>query len=163
MRRGAVAGREYARFDGVLVIDQRGGAEIYHRRNVRLSGLTYDLDDRDARRKFLIEAARSGGAVMQSHLLIVNGGVDVRPREDAPAFRRRILLQAKDGAFALYDSSPRALTLAEAAGEVAARYAPAMALNLDMGSYDFCRRGEELCGFLNARSLGKLSNILRLR
>lgn len=160
VRGGEVISREYVRFDGVLTVDD-GAPTLHHRRRVLFSGQRYDLEDAADRAAFLSRAAAAGSAVMQSHLLIVDGMVDTAPIDGAPRFRRRILFQMKDGAFGVFDSSPRMLTLNEATEEVAARFAPDMALNLDMGSYDFCRSGAKLCGALGPQSLGKLSNLLR--
>lgn len=162
VRGGDIVSREYARFDGVLLIDQAGAPRIFHRRRAMIGGRSHDLDDPAARFAFLAAVATDGAALLQSHLLIVDGEVDAFDRDGAaPRFRRRILFQTGEGGMAIYDSSPRALTLAEAAAEVKARYAPAMALNLDMGSYDFCSRGGARCGLLSYGDAAKLSNIIR--
>ena len=161
-RGGEVVSREYVRFDGVLTITE-GAPMLHHRRRVMFGGQRFDLESMSNRARFLAQAAETGAAVMQSHLLIVDGQVDTAPIDGAPRFRRRILFQMADGGFGVYDSSPRALTLNEATEEVAARYGPEMALNLDMGSYDFCSRGEALCGALGLQATGKLSNLLRFR
>mgnify|MGYP005998051435 CR=1 FL=1 len=160
VRGGEVISREYVRFDGVLTITD-GAPALHHRRRILFGGQRYDLEDVADRAAFLSRAADSKSAVMQSHLLIVDGKVDTAPIDGAPRFRRRILFQLTDGPLGVFDSSPRMLTLNEATEEVAARFAPAMALNLDMGSYDFCRSGAKLCGTLGPQSLGKLSNLLR--
>lgn len=162
VRGGDVISREYVRFDGVLTVTD-GAPALHHRRRVSFADQPYDLEDTSDRAAFLAAAVATGSAVMQSHLLIVDGKVDTAPIDGAPRFRRRILFQMTDGAFGVFDSSPRMLTLNEATEEVAARYAPDMALNLDMGSYDFCRSGAQLCGALGPQSLGKLSNLLRFR
>lgn len=161
VRAGTVISREYVRFDGVLAIDGEGGAAVGYRRRFPFGDDVYDLEDRERRAALLEAVAASGGSLMQSHLLIIDGAVDAAPIDGAPRFRRRILMQDETGALGLFDSSPRALTLNEAAEEVAEVFAPAMALNLDMGSYDFCRRGGDLCGALSYGQTGKLSNLLR--
>ncbi|MFV0475911.1 MAG: hypothetical protein ACK5MQ_17165 [Pikeienuella sp.] len=160
-REGEIISREYARFDGVLLIDGAGAPRILYRRRAEIGGRAYDLDDVAAREAFMQAVAAEKGAVIQSHLLIVDGEIDAFESEDAPEFRRRILFQTETGEIGVYDSGLRALTLAAAAAEVAAKFAPAMALNLDMGSYDFCRMGERNCGLLTYEETGKLSNILR--
>lgn len=164
VRAGEVVSREYARFDGLLLIEADGTPRVLYRRRAAFGGETYDLDDAESRQRFIAAVAAAGASVTQSHLLIVDGEVDAFDRDgSAPRFRRRILLQTKDGGTAVYDSSPRPLTLAEAAEEVKTRYAPAMAINLDMGSYDFCSRGRTSCGLLSYADTGKLSNIIRFR
>ncbi|MEM7544381.1 MAG: hypothetical protein AAF367_02510 [Pseudomonadota bacterium] len=162
VRDGTVISREYVRFDGVLVVEPEGEITIGFRRNYTFRGNAYDLEEPTLRARFIDDVAEAGASLAQSHLLIIDGRVDAAPVEGAPRFRRRILMQAVDGTLGIYDSSPRALTLAEAAEEVAQKFAPAMALNLDMGSYDFCRDGTRLCGALTYEQTGKLSNMLRL-
>jgi hypothetical protein len=162
VRGGEIVNREYVRFDGVLTIDAQNALQVQYRRAVSLGGGLFDLNDAGERRAFLNTAAREKASIIQSHLLILNGEVDVAPRASAPRFWRRILFQTAAGYIGVYDSSPRALTLYEVAEEVAQAYAPVMALNLDMGSYDFCRRGRQLCGYLAADAAAKLSNIIRL-
>ena len=161
VRNGEVISREFVRFDGVLVIDAQGMPGIHLRSRVSLLGVTYNLNDRSARGVFLAAASAAGADVAQSHLLIIDGVADVADQAGAPTFRRRVLFQLANGDIGVFDSSPRALTLHDATVEVAARFAPAMALNLDMGSYDYCRRGEALCGLLSEEGMAKLSNILR--
>ncbi|MGB0508057.1 MAG: hypothetical protein ACPGGK_17865, partial [Pikeienuella sp.] len=162
VRNGQIINREYVRFDGVLTIDVRNRAQIQYRRAVSFGGGLFDLNDGGERRAFLNTAARENASIIQSHLLILNGEVDVAQLASAPRFRRRIMFQTAEGHTGVFDSSPRSLTLYEAAVEVAETFAPEMALNLDMGSYDFCRRGSQLCGYLSVSDAAKLSNIIRL-
>ena len=157
---GRIASREYVRFDGVLTIVD-GEPKLHYRRRVDVNGRRFDLEDRSDRSAFLEAAEASTASLLQSHLLIIDGAVDTAPVSGAPVFRRRILFQ-KNEAVGVWDSGDAALTLDEAAREVAARFAPDMALNLDMGSYDFCRKGPENCGALSYAQTGKLSNMLRL-
>lgn len=160
-RDGEIFSREYVRFDGVLVVE--GGAlALHHRRRVRLAGRLWDLDRPEERRGFLDAAAASRASLLQSHLLIIDGAVDTAPIADAPVFRRRILFQRADGGIGVWDSGRRAMTLHQAALEAHRLFAPRMAINLDMGSYDFCQRGEALCGALSYAQTGKLSNMIRL-
>ena len=163
VRRGEVVSREYVRFDGVLTVTADGRPAIHYRRAVRWAGETYDLE-RPERRAALIRAvAQAGGGLMQSHLLIIDGRVDTSAVANAPIFRRRMLFQTEAGDIGVHETSPEAMTLDRAARTLATRHAPAMALNLDMGGYNFCRRGPSLCGPLTPEQTGKLSNLLRLR
>ena len=165
VHRGAVINPNLGRMDGVLLVDPADGApELHHRERLALGGRDYDLTVLDQRRAFLAEAAVHGLSVLQSHLLIVDGRVDVRPREDAPGFIRRLLFVDAEG-FGLYQTRwPE--TLHDAARQLASALAPRMALNLDMGSYDYCQRAEEGvedgCGRLERDDTGKLSNLLVL-
>lgn len=162
---GRVVNPNLGRMDGVLVIDPAGRPSLHHRARVPLAGALHDLTDPAARAVFAGAAAAAGLSVMQSHLLIVDGQVDVRPQEDAPRFLRRILF-TDAGGFGLWQSRG-AVTLHEAAETLLREHAPRMALNLDMGSYDYCwRLGAgiaEPCGLLGLADTGRLSNLLRFR
>ena len=162
---GAVINPNLGRMDGVLIVDPATGLpELQTRTRISLGDQRFDLTDLDQRRAFT-EAARSAYlTVLQSHLLIVDGAVDVRPQEQAPVFVRRILFTDAHG-FGVYQSTVP-LTLYEAATSLAQAVSPAMALNLDMGSYDFCRTlgpdGARNCGFLDPANIQKLSNLLMI-
>ncbi len=82
----------------------------------------------------------------------------------SPVFVRRMLFIDDEG-FGLYQTGwPE--TLHDAATQLAGALAPRMALNLDMGSYDYCQRAdvdaEASCGRLDRDNTGKLSNLLVL-
>lgn len=162
VRKGEVVGHEYVRFDGVLLIDAAGAPRILYRRRAAFGGARYDLDDPDRRAAFVEAVSAAKGSLLQTHLLIVDGEIDAFESEGAPRFRRRVLFETEAGEIGVFDSGARALTLAEAAAEVAGTFHPRMAINLDMGSYDFCRLGPQNCGLLTYGEMGKLSNILRL-
>ena len=57
------------------------------------------------------------------------------------------------------------VSLFDAAFELQQRYHPDMALNLDMGSFDYCLAtgsgSSQSCGVINAGQTAKLSNVLR--
>lgn len=165
LRDGELVGRHLARMDGILLMDSRlGRLELHPRSAVPLGGTTYDLAPLDQREEFFRQASARGLSVIQSHLLVVGGRVDTRPLDDAPRSVRRILFTDADG-YGVWQS-PTALTLDDAARSLAAEFAPAKALNLDMGSFDFClaRRPdgtERRCGVIGrAEAVAKLSNLL---
>ena len=165
LRQGEVVNRNLGRMDGVLVVDPADGQPgFHHRRRVALPGRSYDLTELDQRRAFIAAAAERGLSVMQSHLLIAGGVFDVHPQEGAPAFVRRLLFADGDG-FGVWQTRGAA-TLYEAARAVYEALAPRMVMNLDMGSYDFCRRveagRETSCGSLAPDQTGKLSNLVVL-
>lgn len=153
-------------WDGLLVVAQSGAASLHAVSAVKWRDSIFDLRERSARERFLSTAARERLSVVQSHLLIRDGVLDLRPVENARLFRRRILFQTRDGRIGVYDTSPRSLTLYDAAAELQQRVDPAMAFNLDMGAYDFCERtvgGEaESCGLLRRDGLDKLTNVIEL-
>ncbi|MEM9735212.1 MAG: hypothetical protein AAF908_01230 [Pseudomonadota bacterium] len=165
IHRGQVVNPTLARMDGVAIVDRDGALSIEYRRRVAFAGQTFDLNKLAARRAFQTAAAEAGASVFQSHLLIVDGALDIRPIENAPLALRRLLFT--DGAgFGIYQTA-RPVTLSEAAAEAEAALAPRMALNLDMGSFDYCIASlagvERNCGLLGREDTAKLSNLLLLR
>lgn len=160
---GSIVSPNLARMDGILVIDGDGQPRIHHAARVPLRDGIADLTDPDQRLDFAAAAAEQGLSVLQSHLLIVDGRVDVRQQVDAPKARRRLLFSGPSG-WGVYQT-PQAVTLFDAAWELRQRFRPDMALNLDMGSYDYCVRTRDglssNCGVLGATQTEKLSNLLR--
>lgn len=163
--RGVVVNPNLGRMDGVLLVDPANGQpQLHHRTRLPLGGRIHDLTKLDQRHAYIDEASKRGLSVLQSHLLIVDGQIDVRPQEDAPLFVRRMLFTDPTG-FGVYQTRwPE--TLHDAARRLAAAVTPWMALNLDMGSYDYCQRAtdgvESICGGLSRDNTGKLSNLLVL-
>ena len=165
IRAGEVVNRNMSRMDGLLIVDPEQGTLILHdRASVPLTGRRLNLREVEPRREFIGLAAEAGLDVLQSHLLIIDGEIDVSDQDNAPRFRRRLLF-TDDAGFGLYETA-EAVTLHEAARRLEQAADPAMALNLDMGSYDFCllqRDGvERLCGVLGRDQTEKLSNLVVL-
>jgi hypothetical protein len=165
LREGEVVNRNLARMDGILVLDPTTGQpELHHRARVELGGRRYDLRELDQRHAFIDIASAQGLSVMQSHLLIAGGEIDVAPQEGAPVYVRRMLFSDAEG-FGVWQT-PGAMTLHDATQAAAEALAPDMLMNLDMGSYDFCRRAkagaETDCGTLAPEGAAKLSNLLVL-
>jgi hypothetical protein len=162
---GAITNPNLGRMDGILLVDSATGkSELHHRARMRLGERDFDLRSLDQRRAFLAEAVARGLSVLQSHLLIADGWVDVRSQDGAPVFVRRMLFTDETG-FGLYQTLRRE-TLQDAARQLAGALAPRMALNLDMGSYNYCQLVEDGiesgCGGLGRDDTGKLSNLLLL-
>lgn len=165
VHRGAVINPNLGHMDGILLVDPANGRpELQHRARLAMGGRDYDLTELEQRHDFRAGASARGLSVLQSHLLIVDGEVDVLPQEDAPLFTRRMLFTDEAG-FGLYQTG-RPETLLDAARQLAEALAPRMALNLDMGSYDYCQRAEDGaeagCGRRDRDDTGKLSNLLVL-
>ncbi len=154
-------------WDGVMLIEPEGGLSLHHVARVRYRGSLSNLRDKAQRRAFIARARQVGLSAIQSHMLITDGMLDVRPVEGAPRFRRRVVFSYEDGRYGIFDSGPRALTLFEAGAEIQADYDPKMAFNLDMGSYDYCmltKDGHKQdCGALSRSATAKLSNVLVFR
>lgn len=159
---GKIVSRRYQKWDGVLIIDQSGAPHLYNAKNVVLGGDEFDLKNKSRRDVFIAKAKESGVTVLQSHLLISDGILDLNDVEDAPSFKRRMLVSYKDGSFAVWETD-QSETLYDAAHQVKEALDPSMALNLDMGAYDYCRTGpmgtESDCGGLLI-SVDKLTNLL---
>lgn len=166
LRDGATVSLELARMDGMLVIDAEGAARLATTGAAPVGGSRFDLSDLEGRVAFAEAAREAGASALQSHLLIRDGALDLRVVEGAPEARRRALMEMPDGRLLLWESAGP-LTLHAAAQAMRDAHAPAMALNLDMGSFDFCRRGTETgwrnCGFVTEETADRLSNVLVVR
>lgn len=154
-------------WDGLLIVDREGKASIHDVSRVAYGGRVYDLRDRTSRRAFVAMAEARKLSVVQSHLLIRNSRLDLKRVERAKAARRRVLFQRADGRIGIYDSKPEVQTLYEAAVAVLDTAQPAMAINLDMGTYDFCEikteAETERCGALQRPHVKeRLTNLLEL-
>lgn len=165
IHRGRSVTPDLARMDGLLIVAADGTARIVTTAAAPMGGALHDLRRLSERRAFARAAAELGASVLQSHLLIRDGRLDLRPVEGAPRAPRRLLLADADGRLSLWRAR-RPVTLHEAAVEALAAQAPTMALNLDTGSFDFCVRmgpaGPAPCGLLMREGAARLSNLLRL-
>jgi len=165
LKNGIAASKRFQKWDGGLLIDAEGTAQIVNVGQVRLAGTLYNLRDSAQRSSFLEAAKNQKISFIQSHLLITNGTLDTREVSGAPRFQRRILYTDTSGKISLYDSENRALTLYEAALELHTEHNAQMAFNLDMGSYDFCEietsDSSQSCGIIRSASDERLTNLLR--
>lgn len=154
-------------WDGLLLVDRAGRASVHDVSDVRHGGARYDLRDREARRAFVAVAETEALSAIQSHLLIREGALDLAPVLGAKRFRRRILFETDDGRLGVFDTSPRAMTLFEAAAALQHAISPRMALNLDMGTYDYCEESGaydlHYCGVLRRESMDNLTNLIEIR
>lgn len=165
LKDGVVVSARFQKWDGGLLIDADGRTRIVNVSRLSHGGKTYDLKDKADRRAFLNVAKTEKTSFIQSHLLITDGNLDTRKVDGARKFQRRILYSDATGALSLYDSGARSLTLYEAALELHRDHGAHMALNLDMGSYDFCQIEAEdqvnSCGILASAQDARLTNLLR--
>lgn len=165
MQNGELVTPHMSRMDGLLIVEPESGAlSLVDRSAVPIDGQILNLRRVGPRREFVELAAAAGLDVMQSHLLIIDGDIDVTDSPDAPRFRRRILFTDEAG-FGVFETD-EPVTLFEAARRLQEAYAPDMALNLDMGTYDLCliarEGGERRCGLLGRGQADRLSNLLIL-
>jgi len=159
---GKMVSRRYQNWDGVLVIDQNGMPQLSHAQNVSLDGEDFNLKEKPRRDAFISKAKELGVTVLQSHLLIFGGALDLQDVEAAPSFKRRLFVTFQDGSFGIWETD-QSETLYDAARQVQDALSPFMALNLDMGAYDYCQSGPKGavtdCGSLLV-SADKLTNLL---
>lgn len=166
IRQGEATTRFPQAWDGVLLVSQSGKLSLHNKRAVRWAGRDYDLETDAERVAFLDQAEAARLSALQSHLLISEGALDLRKIAGAPRFVRRLLFDTFDGRIGVYESD-RPLTLYEAAAELQQIATPRMALNLDMGAYNFCetqRAGDaERCGVVSRAGLDRLTNLISLQ
>ncbi|MCI4665598.1 MAG: hypothetical protein MRY74_12835 [Neomegalonema sp.] len=150
-------------WDGLLVIDAKGRASIHDVSQVKLGEKSFNLRAKPERKAFVDLATRGGFSVIQSHLLIREGVLDLKKVDGAPVARRRLLFQTTDGRIGIFDSTPKVMTLYEAARSLQEMTSPAMALNLDTGTYDFCEirtvKKVRPCGLLGRSRVEALTNL----
>lgn len=150
-------------WDGVALIDRQGHLSLHHAERIDVGNERFDLRRKKSRQAFAKAAKLRGWSAFQSHMLVIDGKVDTKPREGALRFARRLLYTLSDGSIGLYETVP--MTLHDAAIAVAEALSPVMVLNLDMGSYDYCRIEADTiqnCGALTLAQTRKLSNLLVL-
>ena len=159
---GVQISRRYQNWDGVLIITPSGKPNIYRADDVMVDGIKYNLKGATSRRAFVDKALENRLTVLQSHLLISGGNLDLNDVPDAPKFKRRLFVTLPDGNFGIWETEISE-TLYDAAVQLQTSLEPYMALNLDMGAYDYCQKGplgdQSDCGRLLV-SKDKLTNVL---
>jgi len=125
-------------WDGLLVIDQNGKMYIkniktlsYQFRNFRITENHSDYID------FLTIAEKEKLTIIQSHLLVNNGKLQMEKQSNRK-FRRRALFQTCNGSISVYDSINKQITLWEMANMLIQKYNATEVLNLDMGPFNYC-------------------------
>jgi hypothetical protein len=150
-------------WDGFLLVSAAGKPRIFNASNIQLDGRAFDLKRQPNRRDFVTQARADGYSLIQSHLLIVDGALDVRQVENARRFVRRMFFTDSAG-WGVYETKS-AVTLYDAALEIQEALNPDMVMNLDMGAYNYCQQntptGFKPCGdlFTNAENLTNLITI----
>ncbi len=152
-------------WDGLLTVNPSGKISLANVSEVDVAGNRLNLRaNKSDRKAFFKHAGAAKLSAIQSHLLVTEGQVDVKQRDDAKEFRRRIIIEDFQGRISVFDSTPQRITLYEAARISKEMYGARFAINLDMGTYDFCFRklpGKEgsSCGLISDTS--KLTNLLK--
>ncbi len=150
-------------WDGFLLVSAAGEPRIYNASDIQLGDRAFDLKRQPDRRDFVTQARADGYSLIQSHLLIVDGALDVRQVEKARRFVRRMFFTDSAG-WGVYETKS-AVTLYDAALEIQEALNPDMVMNLDMGAYNYCQQntptGFKSCGdlFTDTKNLTNLITI----
>lgn len=160
---GAVINPAIQKFDGLILIDKDGQISLTH-----IDELEYNLKSYRIRssledyQNFLQKARRDGLSVLQSHLILDHGNILIQDNAKGRKSRRRILFESSDGGLHIYDSFEKKLTLFEAAKYLKDNYEAQLAVNLDMGDFNFCTLNtpERFKNYSELKSGTVLSNLL---
>lgn len=150
-------------WDGFLLVSPDGKPRIFNASKIQLGYRSFDLKRQPDRREFVAQARAGGYSLIQSHLLIVDGALDVRQVDNARRFVRRMFFTDSAG-WGVYQTKS-AVTLYDAALEIQEALNPDMVMNLDMGAYNYCQQntisGFKACGdlFTKAENLTNLITI----
>lgn len=159
-----LASSRFQGWDGFLLVSPSGVPEIYNASDMRLGEKSFDLKRQPDRREFVGAAREQGYSLIQSHLLIVYGALDVRQVDNARRFVRRMFFTDSAG-WGVYETKS-AVTLYDAAVEIQEALNPDMVMNLDMGAYNYCQKntptGFEACGDLFTKA-DNLTNLITIR
>ena len=159
-----IISKRFQGWDGVLLVSADGEPNIFHAESVRLNERDFNLKRQPDRRVFIEQARADGVSLIQSHLLISTGSLDLKPVDNARRFIRRMVF-IDQGGWGIYETKT-ALTLYEAAVEIQEALNPRMAMNLDMGAYNYCQQktptGFQACGELYT-DMENLTNLITVK
>lgn len=153
----------FQNWDGIFLVSPNGVPHIFNSKKVNLWKKNFDLTLKNDRKKFIEIAQSKNWSMIQSHLLISNGNLDLYEIENARRYIRRMFFIKQTG-WGVYQTKT-ASTLYEAAIEIKSLINPDMVINLDMGTYNYCQRSTDLgpkaCGELltNSKNLTNLITI----
>lgn len=139
LRNGEVINPAIQKFDGLILIDKDGQISLTH-----IDHLVYNLKPYHIRtsfedyKSFLRKARKERLSVLQSHLILNNGDILIQDNAKGRKMRRRILFATSDGGIHIYDSFEKNHSLYDAAKYVKDNYVAQVAINLDMGDFNFC-------------------------
>lgn len=137
--RGEVINPAIQKFDGLILLDREGQISLTH-----IDHLEYNLKPYRIRssfsdyKSFLQKASKDRLSVLQSHLILNHGNILIQDNANGRKMRRRVLFATSDGGIHIYDSFEKDHSLFDAAKFVKDTYAAQIAINLDMGDFNFC-------------------------
>jgi len=165
INQGKVLNPALQKWDGILVIDYNGKAHIADMNHLMYNFTRFDIRNsyKDYLTFFKI-AQVNKLTIIQSHLIISNGNILIDKQNlKREKFRRRVIFQTKDNALYVYDSFQQRLTFYQLAKILKNKYNAQIALNLDMGTYNYAVLYENNRETKNYSELGSsviLSNFL---
>lgn len=141
--RGRIANPAIRDMEGLVVITPNGRWKIDHIDHLEYGLQPYRIrQSREDYLAFLSAIEQDQLSVFQSHLLVYEGVVQVPATADPARARRRVLFQTGRADLHVFDSKSEALTLREAALRVKERFGADRAVNLDMGTFNYCMKKE---------------------
>lgn len=149
-------------WDGLLVVDRNGRLNLMNLNEFQYGFRTYKIKERqEDYLDFLKFASDDKISVMQSHLILNNGEIDVS--NNKRLFKRRAVVSDKSGEIFVYDSLNKSISLFDLATILKEKYDALYAINLDMGAFNYCsfiKNGIQTkdCGDLSKDT--RLSNII---
>jgi hypothetical protein len=165
INQGKVLNPALQKWDGILVIDYNGKAHITDINHLMYNFTLFDI--RNSYKDYLtfFQIAQVNKlTIIQSHLIISNGNILIDKQNlKREKFRRRVIFQTKDNALYVYDSFKQRLTFYKLAQILKNKYNAKIALNLDMGTYNYAVLYENNREKKNYSELGSrviLSNFL---
>jgi hypothetical protein len=151
-------------WDGILLVSPEGAPQIFNATNIKFLDQSYNLKRGPDRRAFIAQAQQAGWSMIQSHLLISDGILDLREVDNARRFVRRMFFTDSAG-WGVYETE-NVMTLYDAAVEIQEKLNPNMVINLDMGAYNYCQKatttGFKACGDLFT-NMENLTNVITIQ
>ncbi len=164
INKGKIINPALQKWDGFLIIDSDGKIHIADVNQINYQFRQFNLHKSyEDYRYFLKIASREKLTVIQSHLLINQGKILTTEGKNSKIFRRRVVFGTADGGIHVYDSLEQVITLHALAKTLKEQYDAQIALNLDMGIYNYGMLYNKKGKTKDYSSLGQniiLSNVL---
>jgi hypothetical protein len=162
---GTVVNPTLQKFDGLIIIHPNHQIELTNVDNIRLNETVLHLKSNPTDLTTLLNiATKNKISILQSHLLLDKGMILIGEKASTRVFRRRVIFQTSDHQLYVYDSLDKKETLLETATRLKQQFGANTAINLDMGTYNYCWRNEnqQITSFSEMGAGIVLSNLLVL-
>jgi len=163
---GEIINPALQKWNGLLILNKDRQLNIYS-----ADDLTVDFKDLKIKTNyndyidFVEKLKQDKLSVIQSHLILYKGNVLIENNPQEKKFRRRIIFQTADNSIHIYDSFDKEVTLFDIATSLHADFKAVSAINLDMGTYNFCKLFTNNTLSKNYSELGKniiISNFMTI-